>query len=63
MTGLEERKDGQVQDAERKAPDVTERGLSSGFVRSLTLILIGATIGVFWREVFQLTIRAVEALR
>ena len=37
--------------------------LSGGLMNAVALILIGASIGVFWREVFQLTIRAVEALR
>lgn len=36
--------------------------LSGRLFNSLTLILLGASIGVFWREVFHLTIRAIQAL-
>ena len=45
---------------EVRPPPVGDR---RGLFHSLTLILIGASIGVFWREVFQLTIRAIEAFR
>lgn len=49
---------------EQETPGPEEvRAVSSGFLNALTLILVGASIGVFWREVFQLTIRAIETLR
>ena len=44
-------------------PISARRGLSPGLFYSLALMLFGASIGVFWREVFQLTIRMIEAFR
>lgn len=55
---------GSDRDARNETPsDRTASAPSRGLVNSLILILIGASIGVFWREVFQLTIRAIEAFR
>ena len=63
MTGIQDR-DGPGQGSSPEpAPAEGRRGMSNGLVNSLTLILIGASIGVFWREIFQLTIRAIEAFR
>lgn len=44
-------------------PAADQRGLSPGLFNSLALMLIGFSVGVFWREIFQLTIRAIEAFR
>jgi len=68
VTGIKDREDppgsepGLGPDLETR-PVADQRGLSPGLFHSLTLILLGASIGVFWREVFQLTIRAIEAFR
>lgn len=58
--------------ANRDAPGETETndysathdapGLAGGLINSLALILLGASIGVFWREVFHLTIRMIQAI-
>jgi hypothetical protein len=37
-------------------------GVSGGLARSLMLILMGVSIGVFWREVFQLTVKLFNQL-
>ena len=68
MTGIKDREDPQCSEP-GLGPDIERRratyqqGLSPGLFQSLALILIGASIGIFWREVFQLTIRAIEAFR
>lgn len=63
MDGPEDR-EGSLPDGSTAPPDTkpAEARYSSRFLNSLGLILMGATLGVFWREVFQLTIRAVEML-
>ena len=68
MVGIRDRADSAgpkpSETAEGEPPSVVERReLSPGLINSLALVLIGASIGVFWREVFQLTIRAIEAFR
>ena len=68
MTGIKDREDPAGSDPDR-GPDLEpcpvseQRGLSPGLFNSLALMLIGVSVGVFWREVFQLTVRAIEALR
>ena len=65
MSGIEDRTKDAAKDGPSPSPDalVVQSRLSGGLMSSLGLVLIGASIGVFWREVFQLTIRAIEAFR
>ena len=48
---------------EEREPPVAQSRLSGGLMNAVVLMLIGASVGVFWREVFQLTIRMIEELR
>ncbi len=68
MTGIKDREDPPGSEPDKGAdPDSRfvsgQRGLSPGLFNSLALMLIGVSVGVFWREVFQLTVRAIEAFR
>ena len=65
VAGIDDRGDPAGQQASESDGSLpTERRqLSPGLMNAVWLILIGVTLGVFWREVFQLTIRAIEAVR
>ena len=66
MTGMEGREDPSMSERDAQNDDSSARTappMSRGLFNSLMLVLIGASIGVFWREVFQLTVRAIEAFR
>ena len=68
MTGIKDREDPTGSEPDEgpdpdSSPVSEQRGLSPGLFNSLALMLIGVSVGVFWREVFQLTIRAIEAFR
>lgn len=62
--GVEDRKESPGADEDRVAPPAhVGAAMSFGLFHSLTLMLLGFGAGIFWRELFQLTIRVIEDFR